>query len=210
MVIAAALVFAGCIGEDDPVAETAVDESPAAASPAGGKPAASPAAPTPAETKDAPGVDEAEEEPTLVTVPFSVEGNIAASWCAPAGPNSCMGLGPTVGDDSSWNKVEAPGVLRHATLTLTWDASSPTTEQLRFALVRVKSCGDGCTEGDTVGDSVSGPSPLALDLALPELAEGEWFEVLARQARITPDPVYMWANLEQPFTIDGTLVAEKA
>lgn len=201
IVIAATLLFAGCLGQEEPIEESAAEEAPASASPS----AASPTAPAPEETKDVPGVDQAEEEQTLTTIPYATEGQIGAGWCAPAGPNTCLTVGPSVGDDRSWLKLEQDGALVHASLTLTWEASSPTTEQLRFSLLRAKSCGDGCTEGESVGEPAVGSSPLVLDMDVAAPAEGEWLELVVRPARLTPDPVYMQANLDQPFHVEGTL-----
>lgn len=206
IVIAVALLFAGCIGQEEPIEESAAD-APAPSSPSPTRPA-SPTATSPAaeETKDTPGEDEAEEEPPVtVTVSYATEGQVGASWCAPMGPNACMRVGPSLGEDHSWLKMEQAGTLTHATLTLAWEATSPTTEQLRFTLLRAKSCGEGCTEGEAVGDPVVGASPLILDLDVPAPAEGEWFDLTVRPVRMTPDPVYMWANLDQPFQVEGTL-----
>lgn len=201
VVIAAALLFAGCIGKEEPLAETAIDDAPTRAGAA---------APTDeaAKTEDVPGVDQAEEEATLVAVPFKQEGQIAAAACLPAEPNSCVGPGIGISEDTSWVELEGPGRLTHATLTLTWEASSPTTGSLRFLVQLVESCGDGCTQSvEAVGDVVSGASPLALDVDLPVPGEGQWFAAIVYEERFTPDPVYMYLHPDQPFTIEGTLTA---
>lgn len=201
-VVAAALVFAGCVSQDEPVAESGAEEK-TAPTPARAEETTSPSPTAPAPNETAGGAA-ASDAPTLAAVPFSVEGMLAASWCAPAGPDSCVSAGPRLGDDRSWIEMPTSGTLKRATLTLSWEPSAPTTDELRFAVLRAKSCGDGCASGEAVLEA-SGASPLVVEGDLPELPPDEWWVVAVRQARITPEPLYGWANLDQRFTVEGTL-----
>jgi hypothetical protein len=214
MMTAMALV-AGCLGgSEEPVTQAAVDE-PATSTTSGEAPAA--ADPTPSAASPAAQSVHAHDEPaapdaappTLVDVPFEHEGTIAAGVCAPAGVNSCMGPNIGLTEDSSWGEVKESRRIVRVALTLTWEAAAPTTEELTFTVLLAKSCGDRCTEGKPAIPSVTGTSPLTIAGELPVPAEGGWYEVLTRQTRATPEPIYGYANPDQPFTVEGTLTVEE-
>ena len=194
--------FAGCIADDEPtpVEAAGVQDPPHDASdpaPASPEPEADP---TPAADEgDAP--ERAAPGPTDARFAQAFDGLLEKTACVPAGPDACvspLGVG-------SWHALDYDGAPSHATLTLSWEAASPVTESLGFVLVVVKSCGDGCKEGKGVGHA-EGASPLTLDADV-DVPDGAWLETIVYPPRLTPSPVYGMVTTDQPYKVEGEVVA---
>lgn len=219
--LVALLLLSGCLGgKDDPVAPAASEDATSADAP---ESAAAPASSSSSSSSTAPASSSASSSststgeaasgeaalPVILRTPFTFDGSLGSAICAPAGPNSCVGGPLPTHERNFWKKLEVPGTITEVDVTLTWEAATPTTEQLHFGIGRVRSCGDSCVEGENAIDMVTGPSPLVLQGALAPLQEGEWYEIAAFEAPFTPDPVYMWAHPDQPFRIEGTIVSQQ-
>jgi hypothetical protein len=114
------------------------------------------------------------------------------------------------GGENSWIEADYEGVLRSADLTLSWEATTPATGEMYLYLLGVRSCGDNCFETDdtTYRASASGSSPVTLSAADITLTEGETLWIHVGVVRPTPSvPAPFFYSLEQPFSIDGVLVA---
>lgn len=145
-----------------------------------------------------------EELPAPIDI--SWDGAMELQVCAPSGPNSCMGFSQALAAKGDTLLVEAPPAAWNGSLTLTWTASSPVTETLQLGLTFYKMCGSACWESvGTGGVSVSGTSPLELDVGgtAPAASEGLWIWV--REERLTPDPVYAIVSPGQDFHVEGRL-----
>lgn len=189
-----ALVLAGCVGTEEPQvlapsapALDSVDQGPSGDGNL--TPAAAPPDVTPA--------------PRLLSTPLSWNGSLGTAACVPSGPDAC--IMPVDPEDQGRFDLAAPATPRRLSATMTWTPASPLTEDLVFGAYVLTSCGEGCVEAMPVADPLVGPSPLALDVNLPALAEGESFVLLVGQPRLTPSPVYAMARAEQAFTVEGVV-----
>lgn len=142
---------------------------------------------------------------TRETTPIDWEGNLGTWACAPMGANTCGGTG--LGDGDSWHPIEPGGRGQRIALTLTWEPSSPLTEELTLSVAPYTSCGDGCYSTSGGYAAVDGPSPLVLDLEDIAL-EGEqlgYIIYVDGATWIQEDPVFAGASHHQPFHVEGTL-----
>lgn len=221
--IALTLLLSGCLGGGDEPLETAsvepeTDDAPeTASSSTGANPTPSPspsssssssssankAQPSPTSTPAA--TDEAALPPVQQKLPWTFDGLIAARACAGATVTFCL---RPPNDAVQWSEVVLPGKLVGAEITLTWTTASPATAELAFLLAKAKSCGENCVEATEAVPIVSGPSPLVLQGVLPELGEGEYFEVSAWVPSLAPDPAYALAHIDQPFKVEGFFLSE--
>lgn len=201
--VAACLMFAalaGCVGEDAPAADVPAIDSQAEP----GRAEVS--------TGDAraaavvPAADANATVPVFESVPFAFDGELGRVACVPSGPASCTGLRQ---GSERFGIIETGGRPVRAILTLTWESSAPTTEELWFGIARMRSCGDGCFEGDNAIEPVRGASPQLLAGELPVLEPDESFFVWAYEGAFTPDPVYAQLHAEQAFRVEGMLTIER-
>ncbi len=207
LALVAVMLFAGCVSGDDAPVETAQADPP---SNAGESKAAAPAAtsttPQPAAASPAQPTAEssAEAEPAApVTVPYQFAGDLGVGFCAPAGLNSCSGI---TFEGMTFDPTEIASIVS-GSLTVTWEAATPATANLRFSVGAATSCGEGCWQGvDSLYEVIEGPSPLALTLPAATLGEGEILVVAVRFPRLTPEPIYGYAHPDQPFTVEGNFV----
>lgn len=135
------------------------------------------------------------------------DGALPILVCAPSGLNSCMGQSVSTGKDDSLF-IDADPATWTGQLTLTWQAASSLTEDLSFGLTFFQKCGATCWQGMGVGDRVTGPSPLVLDLSsleAPAGSRGLWISVHAE--KLTPDPVHAIVTPGQDFHAEGRLAA---
>ena len=189
-----ALVLAGCVGTEEPQVLTpsapaydSVDEGPS------GDGNLTPAAAPPNVTA----------APRLLSTPLSWNGSLGTAVCAPSGPDACaMPVDP---EDQGRLDLLAPGAPTRLAATMAWTAATPLTRDLVLGVYLLSACEGGCQEATPVGEPVAGPSPLALDVALPALSEGQSFALLVGQPRATPSPVYAMARAEQAFTVEGVV-----
>ncbi len=153
----------------------------------------------------APTGQPADDVGRLETVPIDWEGNLGTWACAPMGPNACAGT--TLGDQDSWHPVDPEGDGRSLALILTWQALSPLTEELSLTVAPYTSCGDGCYGTAQPYATVTGASPV--DLELDDIGlEGEqlgYVIYVDGPLWVHEDPVLLGASHHQPFHVEGTL-----
>lgn len=190
IILVLALIAAGCVGQENDAplgSASATAEVEAQAPP----------------VEAAPGEPLAEEARAPTVVPVEWHGKTGAYACIPSGPYSCISFFSLAQSDSSM-EIEA----RDGTLTLTWDAATPATEQLVLSVYSIERCGERCwSSTGNYYHRVEGGSPLELSLDPVELAEEESLIVYVQQPRTpTPPPVYGFVSLEQEFHVTGEVV----
>lgn len=205
IVLAVALVLAGCIGKDAPedatIEAAATEAEPSAAAPATA--ASTGAKPSVAATPPAANASAA-LPPAPVVVPFDAAGNTGENvWiCPPA--LGCAGFQGLVAPMTRVFEPELPGVPVAWDLTLTWTANDPTNGALRLGVER-------CLEGEPCELSfVDGGSPLQLvgtsaDLAF---APGEQLRIFVWRPPVADAEAKAYAGSDQGFTITGTLTVQ--
>ena len=185
-------LVAGCLGTEEPAdlaarsADAADADATADAPPA---PADGTAAPAPAEP---------------VATPFSFDGVVEQYLCAPGGPGWCASPVPM----GSGAQRTALGDYASASLTLSWEAAGPVTEELTLTVSAARPCAEGCWEYRRIADA-TGTSPIALDVADLALEEGETLSVgvHAPGACHSVAVLFGCANpSDQPFRVEGTLL----
>lgn len=141
----------------------------------------------------------------LETVPIDWEGNLGTWGCAPMGPNTCGGT--SLGDQDSWHPIEPDGQGRSIELTLTWDATSPLTEELDLSVAPYTSCGDGCYATSQPHATVTGTSPVELEVHDIGLDGEQLGYVIYVDGTLWlhEDPLLFAASHHQPFHVEGTL-----
>jgi hypothetical protein len=157
----------------------------------------------------ASGATGAPAAPVPVPVLVDWDGAIGAEACVPTGPGSCGGAGaPPAGGKQDVFQVSAAQARWTGTVTLEWQATTATTQELRLHFGFWKSCGASCWE--SVGDfqGAEGPSPLTLAVdgaVAPADAEGLYLSVSTPS--LTPAPVLAVAEPGQEFHAEGRLDA---
>lgn len=140
-------------------------------------------------------------------VSFEGQLGVEATVCGPVG---CVGTFTCVAFTFCETPAQDPRVDRYVeieldqqieqvNLTLTWDAVSPATEELRLGLSWA--CGqDGCTYV-----YVEGPSPLVLEQTGFDGEEEVAAWVWTPDQGPEDDPTVVQATHDQPFSIDGAV-----
>lgn len=145
---------------------------------------------------------------TAQDLPLLWEGRIGRGGCLPSGPERCTRV--DVSEDDSFFVFE-DGRPARFTATLTWSAAAPTTQELAFGLLALRSCGEGCREGRLIGDQfATGASPLTLQDVALGLAEDEQLGMFVSEEEPCHVAAVVFAcasPVEQPFKVEGTLVA---
>jgi hypothetical protein len=132
--------------------------------------------------------------------PFEWTGTLPLDFCAPSGPDQCSGQSLQEGE-TSFTFGRAP---LGAVLDLTWTAGSPLTQELGFFVMLTTSCGDGCTQSHSIAEA-QGASPLHIEVAGIQVAEGESVAVGVGTGSRTPSPAYTTFETPQDFTVTGNL-----
>lgn len=184
LAVGLAVVLAGCSDGSGAAAGGAT----ATGAPAGPAPAGDQAGLPPA---DAP----AAERDDTATTPIHIEGSTAVGACAVVQCHYEM-------TDTAFTTLEPAGGLRLSG-TLTWDAVSPTSEELTLY---VPTLVDGESHWEPGYPSASGPSPLAFDLDLAGLG-GVSLGLIVGNGVATGVPGGVVAvQTPQAFTLDATYV----
>lgn len=156
----------------------------------------------PSETPDANETERLRWEAVAFEGQLGVEAT-ACSLVACAGTFTCVGpplCGTPVRDprvDRSF-EVEHTGPVEEANLTLTWDAVSPVTEQLRFGIAW--DCEDDCSY-----EYVEGTSPLSLELSRLDIEGDLYAWVWTPDQSTEDDPIVVHTTHDQPFEIEGAV-----
>lgn len=95
-------------------------------------------------------------------------------------------------------EVDHDGPVERVNLTLTWDAVSPVTEELRFGLSW--DCDDGCDY-----EYVEGSAPLALEETDLDVEGDLYTWVWTPDQSPEEDPVVLHVTHDQPFAIEGAV-----
>lgn len=140
---------------------------------------------------------------TAAEIPVLIEGSlgVVVLTCPVV---TCVGR-TVVGTTERIFEQDVQGDLERINLTLTWDASSAVTRNLRLG---VFTCGGEC-KGDSelsAIEYVDGPSPLVLDLAGFSVGEGETLSVFVWVPSMTPSPTYAVVTTPQAFHVEGSFV----
>lgn len=134
-------------------------------------------------------------------------GSLTAGVCVPSPLGGCTGA-----DAPGSDRRRVPGLPGDpvtVNLTLTWQASAPTTEELSLTVsaVHETSCGDSCTAWyHNHTQSVQGTSPLSLEVDGFEVQSHEEFTITVADTGDLPVG-YGYARLDQSFEVTGTVDA---
>lgn len=202
--LACVLLLAGCLGPEEPTTPAA-EGGDADGAPAGDASPASSAQPK-ADASARVGAGGQGAASSVVSTPLSWDGSVGTGLCLPTGPGSCMGPGLPVGDEDDFLPLEGPGNETRVDAALTWDPTTPGTQELDVLLLAYKSCGDRCRESRIL-EVFTGASPLAISADIPPLEADEAFGLRVSQTPLTPDPIYAYVHLEQPFHLEGILLS---
>lgn len=126
--------------------------------------------------------------------------------CLPQVPDdlACRALG----GGYAVSHVFPAGNLTWADLTLTWQASSPLTRELRFSVFAASTCGPDCDTWERVSPWAVGPSPLVVQSPLDatQNATVRGAIVVAPLLYAVPPHLYVAATTDQLFHVQGTLL----
>lgn len=189
-----ALLLAGCLGTADAPVETAAlagntttpGETPSPASDLGAS----------ASPSSAPNA--------TVAVPVDLEGKTGMGLCLPGGPNSCFGPGIPLGDPVTHFELDLAGAPVSGTIVLTWDALTPVTQRLSLTFGATTPSGDGWSSRHLA--STEGVSPLELSSDELALEPGEVLSIEVDVPCVHEPPVLMCNEVEQAFTVTGSIV----
>lgn len=188
-VFVAALLLAGCSDPENPANGSETDANP-----------------DPLDTGAAPNGSNVPSVPVTFMVPIEQEGTLgsAAVVCEFTHTGRCVGNELT--EDTTDVLYEHPGAtLTGASLTLTWSPTSPATDTLAIGLMRMGT-------NSTFLDGVEGTSPLTLELSDVGLLldEGNLVHIFVYNARgnLIEDPVMIYASLDQPVRLEGSLTLQ--
>lgn len=125
--------------------------------------------------------------------------SLPTTVCHPSGMNRCTYYKP-VGTPQAEQDITDLQPAANVGANLTWTPSSRFTEELRFGIYEVESCGDNCTlHSEIVGRK--GDSPIHIETRF--LSNGS--HVLRVQATDTgPGPTQAQVVAEQPFQVEIT------
>lgn len=125
--------------------------------------------------------------------------SLPATVCHPSGINRCTYYKP-VGAPEEERDVTDLQPAANVAANLAWTPSSRFTEELRFGIYEVDSCGDNCTHySEIVGRE--GDSPIHLETRF--LSNGS--HVLRVHApEVGPGPTRAYVVAEQPFQVEIT------
>lgn len=179
------LILAGCTDADEPA--TGADGGTGLAS-----------APAPGTMEPAP------DRPLIV--PILLEGSTAtqAYVCVEAAP-PCLHHAVVPGTSDLMLDGLA-GRIEGGSLSLTWSAASPATQELAFGLMLMGGEGDECASVSL--GLARGTSPLAIDIAPSEraLCEGETLHAWASNGIYAGEPpAYAQLDLDQAFRLEGSV-----
>lgn len=191
LVAGTALLTAGCIGSD------ATGDTPSATGPEANALETNASATPPLASEGLP----APVEP--VVVPLAWDGSMAthATLCEWQNVGECVTVPPgTELDNTLMPPLPGPPVA--GTLTLTWDATSPLTEELVLVVMAMVETEDGMEHPLFVASQNTSPIELSFADAVvpPEAMVHLWVGVPS----LLPDPFWAAATTEQPFHLEGT------
>lgn len=195
-------ILAGCLSSpspkpyDDPAPEHLADAPPA------GTPSAEASPGTTTEE----GNHTQLPPPRIVRIAADGKRSALVAWCGPdALPDAVECF---VHSQRNGKPVVLPrGNITHASLVITWDATSPLTEELRFAVFA--DYPNGSAESLTAW--VTGPSPLAFDLDMKPAKDVPRTKVALYSIPVErrQDPaVVAVASTDQPWHVEGTLTIQ--
>lgn len=125
------------------------------------------------------------------------EGELSGA-CVPSTIGGCTYT--TFVGGASWDKaVPTENNFTLATTALTWNATTPATEELTLGIYATRSCGNGCTEYDSVTHAM-GSSPLEVTVAEQDVV-GKDLVVKVDAETVTQWPLYGKVALDQPFQV---------
>lgn len=116
----------------------------------------------------------------------------------------CLGYSP-VPSDRIFPMEDVSGELSRVELTATWDASSPTVEDLRLGVFTCVPDACGSDADLTQVEYVDGPSPLVLELEGFSVPEGETLHVFVWSPSITPG-LFTVLTTPMDFHVEGTIL----
>lgn len=131
------------------------------------------------------------------TVPYAFDGSFGPMlWaCALV---TCEGVEPA---GERWSYIDLDGTLTATTLTITWDATTPNMETIRFGIT--------WETDESSYESVEGTSPLVLELTGLEITPDDKPYVWTWIPSPTPvETVY--ASTPTDFHVEGTLTLAPA
>jgi len=135
------------------------------------------------------------------TVPFQEQGSTFNGFAVCPVQGQCVGTGlPNVRSTTSWFEVGLSGVLQDVELTLTWQATTPATAELLLGIAFENEAG----ESDWL--YAYGPSPVVLSESGVGIPADKVHAVYVNAFKCAS---IVCASIEQPFSIEGTLVTSE-
>lgn len=129
----------------------------------------------------------------------SWKGTVGPSVCHPSGLGSCTYYA-FIGEPSAGRNLSEVAPSTGFAANLTWTPTSPFTEELRFGLYEVDSCGDDCKVSRSVVER-TGDSPIRVEAN----SVGDGAHALRVQATdVGPGPTRAHVVTGQPFQVEMT------
>lgn len=192
LLLALAVLAAGCLGED----AAAVDDAPLVEDASADAVAPASVAAT------APLVENG-----TATYAVVLDGRTPLRACVPDGPGTCRGMSLPGSDASAFTASGLAARPLAADVTLTWSASGPHTAFLTLGIVAMTSCGGDCRNAAYVA-RVTGESPLALKLDAIEWPEEAALYWGVSAPCLSAGPAYACGGAEQDYHLEGTVTVE--
>lgn len=190
-----ALLLAGCLGTADAPVETAALAGNATAS--GDTPALA--------SEVGASASPPSDQNATVDVPVDLEGKTGTSFCLPAGPNTCVGPGLSLGDPVTHFELDLPGAPVSGTLVLTWEALTPATRTMSLSFAATTRSDGGWSARHLAW--AEGASPLELSSDELLLEPGEVLSIEVGLPCTHVPPLLTCNDVEQTFTVAGNMVA---
>lgn len=187
----AALLTTGCIGSDpgdDAVTPTGAE------SPAVGTNESEPSLPT-GEAPPPP------VEPVVVPLAWDGSMSLHATLCEWENAGTCVMVPPGAELDNSHMPM-LPGPPSAGTLTLTWEASSPLTEELVLVVMAMLETDEGMEHAFAF--SAAGTSPVEVAFSDADVPPEAMVHLWVGPPSHLPDPLWGAATTEQAFHVEGT------
>lgn len=126
-------------------------------------------------------------------------GTLPTTVCHPTGVDSCTYYKP-VGAPRAEHDITDLQPAANVAANLTWTPSSRFTEELRFGIYEVESCGDTCTSYDELVGR-KGDSPIRLET---RFLSNSSHALRVQATEVGPGPTRASVVTEQPFQVEIT------
>lgn len=145
------------------------------------------------------------------TLPIVLDGSTATQAMLCVVPAPPCRQHEVVGGTSDLFFENLVGRIANGSLSMTWTATNPATEELAFGIMVMGGEGDGCAPVSL--GILRGRSPLALDVApmARDFCEGDSLHVWASNGiYVGEDPAYVQLDVDQAFHIEGSVTIAAA